>query len=351
MYDLFTKPGVKNFLLLLIIWYLCITIYSILGMSPYSMLYRYEFYTKFSWPNFVLIYFLIIWIIPNSFNGNKLLKLIALTFVALIVFIAIRYINNSFWEKDYYYSYDSQNIKYKLSFIRILAWETDRGILFIFLGYAFRLIIDRIKTESDKRKIEQEKIKAELAILHSQLNPHFLFNVFNSIYSMALKKSERTPDAILKLTETFRYILRKNGESVTIGDEIEHIKRLLDFERIRYPKAVIQLDIRVDEKQMQTPITPLLFSPFIENVLKHGDPGTEETPISILIEINNDEIIFSVKNPVATSQTLLLEESDNQQGLKNLQKRLELIYPNRFVLKTKKSNNSFSAYLSIKNSN
>jgi LytS/YehU family sensor histidine kinase len=187
--------------------------------------------------------------------------------------------------------------------------------------------------------------QSELISLRFQLNSHFLFNALNSIYSLSLNEPGKTPDAILKLSETLRYVSQSTEEKVHINEEIDHLKRMLEFEKIRFPFSVIKFDVEIASEAKDLLIEPLLLSPFLENVFKHGDPGTTERPVSVSLRTTTTELNYSVSNPVnkTPGQIVILSGT----GLKNLKRRLELLYPKKFVLEAAENNGIHYSHLKI----
>jgi two-component system, LytTR family, sensor kinase len=356
MLGLINKPGIYNFaflignfVFLLMLWYLGITIYILIGDVSGSLGFLYIFLTKYSWPNFLLVYVFVIWIIPFAFHTNKIPQLIMLSVTALAVYVFIRYLNNAYWDDTYGYSWSPENIKYKTPLKKIIGAEIIRGLEFILIGFSIRMMLDKIIQKRDKDSLEKDVRKSELAALRFQLNPHFLFNVFNNIYSMALSKSEKTPDALLKLSQTLRYILQQKDGMVPISEEIEHLNLMLEFEKIRYPDSVINFNLNISPDAKHTKVPAMLLFPFIENIFKHGEAGTEQNPVLINLSITKEAIAYTVTNPVKTSPQNNFEKSGT--GLENLTRRLSILYPNRYELQTKKENNYFNSNLLLTNLN
>jgi LytS/YehU family sensor histidine kinase len=264
---------------------------------------------------------------------------------ALAVFILIRYLNNLFWLKEYYISYGPNNNKYQQKFLEITMIEAFRGIQFIFIAFSYRLVLDRTIMEKNKRELEKAKLKSELATLRFQLNPHFLFNAFNSLYSMALKKSDSTADALLKLSDMFRYVLQQNEELVHISNEVEHIERLISFEKIRFPESCVILHVDIAPSQRNLMMPPLLLATFVENAFKHGDPGTEDSPISVRLIVTDKKLSYTVINNVSFSNPE--GEHRDSFGLSNLRRRLDILFPDNFTLEYTQMENHFFAKMEV----
>lgn len=168
-----------------------------------------------------------------------------------------------------------------------------------------------------------EKVQSELSFLKSQLNPHFLFNTLNNIYSLARKKSDETPEVVLKLSKLLRYVLYETEVRFTeISKEIEFLYDYLDLQKIRFNKRLkVDFLVKIDEEKTQ--IVPLLLIPLIENAFKHGaSQSTEDAFIIIHLELKSGLLQFKVENSCEIS----VLDTDTGIGLKNLKRQLELSY-------------------------
>lgn len=192
-------------------------------------------------------------------------------------------------------------------------------------------------------QLKQEKTQAELLLLKSQLNPHFFFNTLNNLYALTIKNSKQAPDMILKLSEMMRYTIY-DGEknSVSIGDEILYLKNYIDLHKIRYKKpVVITFHHSIDETLH---IAPLLFINLLENAFKHGVETTTKDAYIILNLTNDDNFIyFSVENNFEDTQ----QQKQHGIGLKNLKRRLSLLYPKKHAIEFVKKQHTFKVNLKI----
>lgn len=195
---------------------------------------------------------------------------------------------------------------------------------------------------------ESSQLQAELDSLKSQINPHFLFNSLNNIYSHSLLESEKTPGLILKLSGLLNYILYEcQDERVTLDKELEFLKNYLELEQVRIDESVsVKLDVAVDDPALL--IAPLLFVPLIENAFKHGVNIQRPNPyIHVKLSTNHDGIFnFSCKNLKDE-----FHDTDTRSGgigLSNVRKRLELIYPGQHEFKIFEDNDSYEVNLILK---
>ena len=218
-------------------------------------------------------------------------------------------------------------------------------IINIVLGTAIRIYQQWSIDEKNKKKIEEQKNLTELQVLKNQLNPHFLFNSLNSIYSLSFKKSDDAPEAILTLSELMRYMIYKaNNDFVLLREDIEYIKNFIALQRMRLiKKAKINLSIKGNINDQK--IRPLLFISYIENAFKHGVDIEGKTDISIDIDIKEEELEFNCTNLIGAKP---IEKEGKGVGMKNTLEQLKILYPNRHKLQTFEKNNNFTVNLKLK---
>lgn len=175
------------------------------------------------------------------------------------------------------------------------------------------------------KQIETEKTNAELSYLKAQINPHFLFNTLNSIYSLAIQKHERTPEAVVKLSDMMRYVLSDGNSSfVLLEKELNYINNYIDLQKMRL-SSMVQLNYKAIGLVMDQKVAPLILIPFIENAFKHGVSSEEQSEIDIEIIITDIQLKLMVKNLCVKINNNTLNKSGL--GIENTKKRLELLYP------------------------
>ena len=181
----------------------------------------------------------------------------------------------------------------------------------------------------------------ELNYLKSQIHPHFLFNTLNTIYGMTLKKSEDSPDIILKLSSLLDYILyQTNKPEVSLNEELKHIEDYIDLEKMRF-KDTLHVLFSKDITSNDVRITPMLLLPFIENAFKHGVIQNGKLKVVIFISEKDDKLKFNIKN------TFTKNISKGGIGLKNIKERLELLYPENYNLQIDDTSELFEVNLKI----
>lgn len=189
---------------------------------------------------------------------------------------------------------------------------------------------------------EKEKINAELSLLKAQINPHFLFNTLNSIYSLAIRKDDKTADSIVQLAELMRYIMNNaNDNQIDLGKEINYINNYISLQKSRLGDTV-KIDYLVKGNTIGKQITPLILISFIENAFKHGVNPEENSEINILIDIVDNNLKLSVYNKKVFSV-----QTESGIGMRNTVERLELLYPERHQIEITEDNDSYSINLTI----
>lgn len=219
------------------------------------------------------------------------------------------------------------------------------NLLYAFYGILFRMGIDWFEERDRQKEMERQQARTELALLRSQVNPHFLFNILNNIHSFSARDPEKTSFAIIRLADIMRYMLYEaSAELVPAEKEIGYIKSYLDLQQLRYrdPDFVVFSPQLADAGVM---IPPLLFIPFIENAFKHGKKSASDK-IVIETEIAGSRIRFYCKNPKRR-----LTETEHQMakgiGIFNIRRRLDLLYPGRYLLEINDTENHFAVSLII----
>jgi sensor histidine kinase YesM len=199
-------------------------------------------------------------------------------------------------------------------------------------------------TERRALQAEAEKVNAELSFLKAQINPHFLFNTLNNIYSLAITQSEQTPNAILKLSSMLHYMTDDvRNDVVPLQSEVDCVKSYIELQQLRLTDKVdVQFAVNgnIDDKQ----IAPLLLMTFIENAFKYGISSHEPCTISIEINASDRAVEFSCRNNIVVKNALLEREGI---GISNAQKRLDYLYPGKHLLNIHTDKEQFSVHLTI----
>lgn len=312
-------------------------------------------------------------ILTNIFKVSAEIKRIDLIYtvifhvpIFLIVYLNLRLLFPVFLEKGKYFLYgisvlvltalgagfyiilfDSW-IDYIFSGYYFIAYYGFFDISLYFVIYIFVTSLLRLaRGWFHLQEIEKEKTVAELKALKSQINPHFLFNSLNSIYSLARKNSSQVPEKVIQLSDLMRHIIYDSDvEFIHLPKEIEMIRNYIELQNLRTPeKEKIELEVigEIEGKK----VAPLIFLPFVENSFKHGlKSGAENAFVKIRIEISGNDLGFDIEN----SKGKLVETENSKYkgiGIENVKKRLDLIYPRSYSLKITDEGNIYKVVLRL----
>jgi two-component system LytT family sensor kinase len=243
-------------------------------------------------------------------------------------------------------------------FIQYISWLTyshvylgfhAEWILQLFLIFTFvSIIIAFLRKVIFKEKIELKtqiiSKSAELSSLRSQINPHFLFNALNTLYSVSLKENaEKTSDGIQKLGDMMRFMLNENHQDrIPLSKEIEYLNNYIDIQRMRIDESHnIEIKVNIQSSEREIFIAPMLLNPFVENAFKHGISFRNPSWIYITLTHDAQKLYFKVHNSLHPKNEVDLDSKNNGIGLENVKKRLDLIYPNRYTLDIQASDNDY----------
>lgn len=202
-----------------------------------------------------------------------------------------------------------------------------------------------VKTENERKEAANFKLKSELQHLHYQLQPHFFFNSLNNIYALVDISPEQAKTSIHSLSKLMRYMLYEtNEESVLLSKEIDFMKKYIDLMKLRVSDKT-SVNYQFPSNETGIKIAPLLFISLIENAFKHGVSATKESTIDIKMNCNDKVILFTIENDNLPKKTD--DKSGSGIGLVNIEKRLELMYPNKNSFNTFVKENRFIAQLEI----
>lgn len=288
----------------------------------------------------VEFYICYLWVYPNFLKRGKGLQLVAGVLVAMATFIALRYlIEEMFFPRFLGFGnyapgttvmmYIRDNVYYGTSYIVISAaiWSTEQAF----------------KNERAHQLLKEEAVKAELSFLKSQINPHFLYNTLNYIYSLAIPVSDQLAAAVLRLSDLMRYTLAESADGkVSLIKEVDYLESYIDLFRMRFDPN-FYIDFKTEGLNEQQRLASLLLIPFVENAFKHGVVNKIETPVQIELTLKDKRLYFTVRNTINNYQ----KDKSSGIGLVNIQRRLMLIYPAKHELTIVKTADTYQAKLTI----
>jgi sensor histidine kinase YesM len=286
--------------------------------------------------------------------------------IVLVVYLNLQLIFPLFWEQKRYFYYSLAVLLlivlgsgfYLLLFdswvdhiftgYYFIAYYSFWDISLYFVIYLFATSLLRLARGWFRvQELENEKTIAELKALKSQINPHFLFNSLNSIYSLARKESKVVPDKIVQLSDLMRHIIYDSDvEYISLEKEVDMVRNYMELQNLRTQKdAKIEFETVGEIKGKK--IAPLIFLPFVENSFKHGlKGGAKNAFVQIRLEVLDKVLYFEIEN----SRGETTEPANNQYkgiGIENVKKRLELIYPDQHLLQISKSDETFKVLLQL----
>jgi sensor histidine kinase YesM len=202
------------------------------------------------------------------------------------------------------------------------------------------------KKEKAAISLEKEKLDTEMKFLKSQINPHFLFNVLNNIYTLTVIKSDKAPDNLMRLSEMLRYMLYdSNDGKVPFQKEIEYLENYINLASLKDSRG-LNIKVDFDKSQPGLMVAPLLFIPFVENAFKHSKiEDLKNGFINISLKTNHTQIEFIIENSIPN--VAFTKDKVGGIGLPNTKQRLDLLYPNKHLLSISDSGKVYSVYLKL----
>lgn len=265
----------------------------------------------------LLVYTTLLFIFPRLFKTRKYLLFVL---AALLLCGLVGYVNSNLEQ----YLGRRSGISTPL-FLSQFTMATR----YLLIAFLLQITVDYYRQKELIRKIELEKINAELNFLKAQVNPHFLFNTLNNLYALILQKSDKSGEAVLKLADIMKYILAEgNLEKVPLEKEITLLQNYTALERLR--KTDAEIKIQTTGSINGQLITPLLLLPFVENAFKYGlNTVSGNGFVHIGMDVQGNQLHFTVENnnPPASNKEAVQSLGI---GIVNVRKRLDFLYPGRY---------------------
>ncbi|MBO9201387.1 MULTISPECIES: sensor histidine kinase [Niastella] len=231
----------------------------------------------------------------------------------------------------------------RMPYLMTLKDALSSGIVILLLSGFIKLAHSLFISEKQKKILENERLNAELNFLKLQINPHFLFNTLNSIYSQAHFKSEQTEHSILKFSRIMRYVLYDSAaDKIPLTQDLEYISNYIDLQQLRLSKN-IAVNYMVTGPVAGLSIAPLLLITFIENAFKHGISYTTPSEIKIAIAVTGNELLLTVGNAITQKN----RDATGGVGLINARRRLDVLYPGRHLLDVVENDHLYIVNLKI----
>lgn len=286
--------------------------------------------------------------------------------IVLVVYLNLRLLFPLFWESKKYFYYSASVLTLTVVGSGFYLLLFDSWIDYIFTGYYFiayysfwdislyfaiylfsTSLLRLARGWFRLQELENEKTLAELKALKSQINPHFLFNSLNSIYSLSRKESKVVPDKIVQLSDLMRHIIYDSDvEFISLEKEVEMVHNYIELQNLRSQKDN-QIEFETVGNMQGKNIAPLIFLPFVENSFKHGlKSGVKNAFVKIRLKVSGKVLDFEIVN----SKGLSAELQDSKYkgiGIENVKKRLQLIYTDQHSLQISEKDETFKVLLQV----
>jgi len=294
----------------------------------------------------LVVYFVLYFIIPRYLYTKK--------YIHLFIFISIVLISgglaNHFIYKFFVFPIDEQLRKTSNDYdlFSVMHRIVDINTVLV-IPVIVKLFKKWYKNEYATNILEKEKLETELNFLKGQIHPHFLFNTLNNLYSLVLQKSDNAPEVVLKLSELLRYLIYDTKyQEVALNKEIMNIKNYIALEKMRF-SSKLDVSFHTFGDLSGPTIAPLLILPIIENSFKHSTKNeTKSAWITIEISVINNIFTAKIENSLAEYSELNTKNKNSKGlGFTNLNRRLELLYHDKYNLKVEESEDSFLVILKI----
>jgi len=292
--------------------------------------------------NIIITYFTIYFLFPRFILKKKYVQFFLLFSISLTLFYLVRtglnyiLVTENIWPE----AQGNQEPFTLIHFVELIIGT----IYVIALVSAIKLTYDWVNEKRKNEALLKIQLETELNFLKTQIQPHFFFNTLNNLYALVIKNSPNAANVVLKLSEIMQYILYEVKEPrISLMKSINYLYSYLELEKLRYGdrvKSEISIDGNIDDVE----IPPLLFLPFIENCFKHGTHHQEEIKVNIDFVVKDNFLYFTVINNFIEQNDLGTKHGI---GIENVRRRLELLYGNKFSLKTESKMNTYTVNLKL----
>tara|TARA_R110000764_G_scaffold239973_2_gene341064 strand:- start:13881 stop:14921 length:1041 start_codon:yes stop_codon:yes gene_type:complete len=272
--------------------------------------------------------------IPGILFRKNILSYVVVNIALLIVILLINRLIFVWLQFDHPYSLSTALLHNAVPFT-----------FFVLIAIAFKSVSDRLELEQKAKERESENLKTELAFLRSQISPHFLLNVLNSMVALIRLKSDKLEPTVLRLSSILQYMLYDtNDEKVLLRSEVDYLNSYIELQKMRFGD---RLELHVDLALLEDwhVIEPMLLIPFVENAFKHGTGMLEKPIIDIKLQVKDNHLTFVIKNKFVPDDTA--KDHARGIGLANVERRLDLLYGKNKNLRITNENGWYSVFLDL----
>ncbi|WP_255068670.1 sensor histidine kinase [Lacihabitans sp. LS3-19] len=280
-----------------------------------------------------------IWL-PRFLKHKNLLKYIIEFTIPFVIIVTLHILF-----KRFLYSEFIEQGKGFMASGKFIFQHVAVTLFIVFFVGMLKFVEDWFTIEANKKEMENEKLSSELRFLKAQINPHFLFNTLNNLYYLATVNSPNTTSVIEKLSHMMRYMLyESNHPLVSLEKELDYMENYISLEKLRLDNQVpIAFEIKGNPENVK--IVPLIFITFLENAFKHGVSNSfSGSFVNVSVEISPEKIEYTVKNSKLPKENIMAKSGI---GLQNVNRRLELSYPEKYVLKKNETEDTYEIHLTI----
>jgi len=289
-----------------------------------------------------MVYSCTAWLMPKLLYKKRLISFIVLLILSFFFFSALLYFGLFLYQQ---------------------ATGIEMGKFFVFpnymgptlgsvstsltIGLVSKLVKDNLLNQRRAQNLEKENLQQEIKFLKSQLDPHFLFNALNNIYWQIKKDPNAAADSLAKFSDMLRYQMYDcNTEKISLQQEVDYLINYIDVAKLGYDEEV-EVRLNISEQINGQMISPLLLIPFAENAIKHLGTVKDECYIDIDLNVQNDSLVYAVKNSKDQESPSTEELRSSGIGLSNVQRRLNLLYPEKHNLSIKDAADNYEAKLEL----
>ena len=288
----------------------------------------------------LIVYFNLLYLIPNYLTKKEFFRYLALIVLAVAIITPLEsfMLYLKFWNIP-----EAQS-----TVVQELNWSFLPNLFVGILSTIFKIVTDWVRHLREKQELQTQTMQSELRFLKSQINPHFLFNTLNNLYALTLKKSDKAPEIVIKLSEMMRYMLYEcNERRVLLSKEVNYIRNYLDLESLRQGKGV-EINFQVQGSISNQMIAPLMFIPFLENSFKHGlSHSISKGFVNIFLNVEQNQVHLFIENSKPETLPKPTGRKSGGIGLVNVRRRLDLMYPEQYSLDIENSPNTYAVNLEL----
>lgn len=290
-----------------------------------------------------IVYANLYYLFPKYLKTNNLFTYLALLILLVVLSTPVEVLLHYLFFRDPGQTFDD-----------VFTFKNNSAFFLgsFFVGFSssiYKIINDWMEHQRERMDLQRQNLTSELKYLKTQINPHFFFNTLNSLYALTLKKSDKAPEIVLKLSEMMRYMLYESNERmISLTQEINYIQNYLELERLRHGSN-FKMEITINGDPNGHQIAPLLFIPFLENSFKHGlDHQLKSGYVDMNLDIKEKSLHLSIINSVPEiDNSIPKEKKVGGIGLTNVRRRLNILYPNKHNLEISSREREFKISLDL----